>query len=91
MEMNPELTISIYPTISFSEKTHLFNGHEVDKFLTESVEGWKGDPESAGTMMYFNEGEEEKSRIMRGMVNQAFRDRVHQLMKMKEEMERYKD
>ena len=91
MEMNPDLTISIYPSYSFCEESHLFNGHEVDNFLSENVEGWKGDPESAGTMMYFDKGEDEKSKAMRRLVNQALRDRVHQVKMMKDEMSKYKD
>lgn len=90
MEMNPSLTISIYPSHSFCEEVQLFNGHEVDNFLTENVEGWKGDPESMGTMMYFYEGEEDKSKSMRRLVNQALRDRVEQMKEMKQEVSRYK-
>ena len=90
MEMNPDLTIEIYPSHSYCEKIQLFNGHEVDNFLTENVEGWKGDPESSGTMMYFYEGEEDKSKSMRRLVIQALRDRAEQMKTLQEEISKYK-
>ena len=68
-------TISIYLTPKQEEMYHLFSGHQVDNFLTHMVEGWKGDPEYGGTMMYFNDDEGEQSREMKIKVKEALDQR----------------
>ena len=85
-----DLTISIYPDQRFEEATQLRNGHEVNRFLTENVEGWKGDPERDGVTMYFYEGQREESDRMRDKVVEALTERRKQVRLMKSEIGKYK-
>jgi hypothetical protein len=85
-----DLTISIYPDQRFEEATQLRNGHEVNRFLTENVEGWKGDPESGGTMMYFEDDQVEESKEMRKKVHEALIKRYERMKEIKKEIERYR-
>ena len=85
-----DLTISIYPDQRFEEATQLRNGHEVNRFLTENVEGWKGDPESGGTMMYFEDHQVEESKEMRKKVHEALIKRYERMKEIKKEIERYR-
>lgn len=85
-----DLTISIYPDQRFEEATKLRNGHEVNRFLTENVEGWKGDPESGGTMMYFEDHQVEESKEMRKKVHEALIKRYERMKEITKEIERYR-
>lgn len=85
-----DLTISIYPDQRFEEATQLRNGHEVNRFLTENVEGWKGDPESGGTMMYFEDHQVEESKEMRKKVHEALIKRYERMKEITKEIERYR-
>ena len=85
-----DLTISIYPDQEFADKTKLYSGHEVNRFLNENVEGWKGDPESGGTMMYFEDHQVEESKEMRKKVHEALIKRYERMKEITKEIERYR-
>ena len=90
MESNYDLTISIYPDQRFYDATGLATGHEVNRFLDENVEGWKGDPESGGTMMYFYDGQEQESNDMKEKVHAALLQRHKWFVETKREMNKYR-
>lgn len=90
LELDYDACIDIYPPDEFAQEIELYTGHEINRYLKEHVEGWKGDPERDGVTMYFYEGQREESDRMRDKVVEALTERRKQVRLMKSEIDKYK-